>query len=76
MSLDSIPRHGNTRYPWASWADGQPHWAKARRDFTCSLEAFRRALFTYAKRHGLEVTTRSDRATNRVWFQFQQPNKP
>jgi hypothetical protein len=70
MTSSHPPRHGNTRYPWPVWTNGEPHWAKAKKDFHCSAEAFRRALYTHARRKRLVVTTRSERTTQRVWFLF------
>jgi len=58
--------HGNTRYDWNSWLDGQ-RWKlrkgtraqveRGERDFFVEVEAFRSAAFGYAWRHGMKITT-------------------
>lgn len=56
-NLLNIP-HGNASYRWDRWTDGKAHRATQGKHFSCSLEAFRRALSTHAGRNGLRVKTR------------------
>lgn len=55
--IESIP-NGNTGYRWSLWTDGKLHRAWKGKHFSCSLEAFRRALSTHASRRGFRVRTR------------------
>lgn len=66
-NIQNIP-HGLTVYPWKRWENQKTHRARAGKHFTCKPEAFRRALFTHARRNELKVVTRVN--GNTVTFQF------
>jgi hypothetical protein len=68
MSKPSLPPHGNAKYPWALWVNGEVHKAKKGRHFTIEVEAFRKSLSSHASSHGLRVTTRV--SGDVVTFQF------
>jgi hypothetical protein len=70
MSKQTMPPHGNARYPWRLWANLKPHTAKRFVGFQTSPESFRRALFVHAKRNKLKVETRV--TGDSVWFKFKK----
>lgn len=45
-------------YPWADWTDGQVRRATQGIDFQCKRDSFIASLYSYKKRHGIEVAVR------------------
>lgn len=66
-------RHGNTKYPWQLWMDGNTHIAIAGRDFDegMSVQSFQSSLSAKAKRNGMKIKSGSD--GNVVTFRFIHP---
>lgn len=56
-------------YPWDKWTNGKPWLAANGRDFRCSRQAFRQAVYAHAKRIKTTVTVSYHGAKN-VMFQF------
>lgn len=61
--IDELPDRGKgpgatAKYPWSDWADGQAWLALRGEDYTVREGAFRSALASHARNHGMSVTTR------------------
>ncbi len=67
-TTDKMPAHGNQRYDWDLWENGQQWEARRGRDFKCSVESFRSMLSNRARARGTSVETRVKGGT--VVFQF------
>lgn len=72
----------NVRYPWQRWLDGTEHTAARGRDFTCTTNAFRIALYNKARGTDRVVAMRTTQidGTTAVIFKFidgpTQPQPP
>lgn len=75
-----MPPHGNTKYPWELWEDGQTHIARAGRHFSISADSFRRSLQKHAadmrsRGHKVKVKTNVSRDEKVVTFFFYEPEE-
>jgi hypothetical protein len=68
-------RHRGCRpgYPWEEWTDGKCRRVTKGVDFKCSRDGFISALYSHAKRHGLNVQVRR-LGLDSVEFQFEAKN--
>lgn len=59
------------KYNWTKWTDGKVYRARKGRDFTCTRDGFRSAVYRIAQRRKLDVSIvlRGDT----VEFQFSKP---
>lgn len=67
------PPHGNTKYPWELWQNGEWHTAKRGRQFTIEAESFRKSLGSRAAAEDLNVTTRVSGDTVTFRFSAKEP---
>lgn len=49
-----VPARG--KYPWKLWTNGRAYQAVEGKDFNCSRDGFRSALYSIARRRKLSVT--------------------
>lgn len=78
---DQKPPHGNSRYDWATWMNGEAHVATIGKEIKAgqSVESFRASLFAkvthFNKRMSAQGSENRVKCTTRVlpegvWFQF------
>ena len=65
--------HGNAKYPWDRWADGNIWEVTAGVDFDCKPISFRGILYSYAKRSGLKLQVQSLTRMGKLRFRFYNP---
>lgn len=65
--------HGNAKYPWDRWADGNIWEVTAGVDFDCKPVSFRGILYSYAKRSGLKLQVQSLTRMGKLRFRFYNP---
>lgn len=69
MSKALTVPHGNEKYPWEQWENGEEHTAIKGEDFTISAKSFRNSLTARAAKIGRKVAT-SVRSKAVVIFRF------
>ena len=69
----STSGHGNAKYPWDRWADGNIWEVTAGVDFDCKPVSFRGVLYSYAKRSGLKLQVQSLTRMGKLRFRFYNP---
>tara|TARA_R100000306_G_C4356527_1_gene133018 strand:- start:231 stop:599 length:369 start_codon:yes stop_codon:yes gene_type:complete len=69
----SVSGHGNTKYPWDSWADGNIWEVTMGVDFDCQPTSMRGILYHFAKSRGLKVQVRSIARLGKMRFRFYNP---
>lgn len=65
--------HGNTKYPWDMWADGNIWEVTMGLDFDCKPASFRGVLYSHAKRSGLKIQIQTLTRMGKVRFRFYNP---
>lgn len=74
QAKNQMPPHGNTKYPWELWENGELHTVKQHLYFPgLSAANFRRMVIDRARRSGKTATTRVK--GNTVTFQFSEKSK-
>lgn len=73
MSKTRMPPHGNHRYPWDRWEDGNVHTAVRGQHFAVDPESFRTAVHVRASTRKLKAVTRV--RGDSVIFQFVKPTR-
>ena len=66
-------QHGNCKYPWDAWADGNIWEVTFGTDFNCKLASMRGILYTFAKSRGMKVQVRSLIRLGKMRFRFYNP---
>jgi hypothetical protein len=69
--FDFTAHHGNIRYPWEKWFDGQVWRLNRGEDFEIPTISMRTQIFTNASRRGLKARTRV--IEDSLWLQVYTP---
>lgn len=65
--------HGNTKYPWEVWSDGNIWEVVKGKDFDCTTQSLIGAAWNYAARNGLKVTVRTRKKLGIIRMKFWNP---
>jgi len=71
---DENVEHGNSKYPWHHWSNGDIWEAVKGRDFDCMVTSFRGTLYNQAVSMGLRVKIRTRPKMGKVRFSFYNPS--
>jgi hypothetical protein len=62
--------HGNTKYPWNEWSNGQIWELTIGVDFKCRTQSMRGVLYNHARRVSLSVRIQTITNLGKLRFQF------
>lgn len=70
--FDGTPKgdHGNAKYPWNQWGDGNIWEITLGTDFDCKTVSMRGVLYSYAKRAGLKLHAQCLMRLGKIRFRF------
>ena len=70
--FDGTPKgdHGNSKYPWNQWGDGNIWEITLGTDFDCKVVSMRGVLYSYAKRAGLKLQAQCLMRLGKIRFKF------
>lgn len=77
--FDFASAHGNAKYPWADWSNGETWQIERGQDFDCDVDVMRGQIIVRARKDGRRVETRVVRepgGSDQVVFRFLGPVAP